>query len=285
MLRIGVLRGGNKHVQKSLKNGGDILRHLAHHHVQDIYVDKEGVWHIQGAPVSPHQAVANLDLVYNALFSFHPEIHSVLELHDIPHTSPAGISMATLHHRLLAKKAFVAHDIKTPLYKEIDTDTDVIGLFRSFPMPAVVKYFDRPDVDTVYTIADLERVVGKESAIIEEYIPGIKVHVATIKDFRDQSLYVLPPVEVHSTHHTVPSNLAHNIKETLMSYARKIHDIFSLKNHSATDFVVHPKRGIYLIRVHTTPDISHGSALHAALESVGSSIPEFVDHIVRIHVK
>ncbi len=285
MLRIGILRGGKSDHEKSLKNGADLLRHLSHHQVSDIYVDKQGVWHIQGLPVVPQDAVRGFDLVYNSLYAFHPEIHSILEMHDVPHTSSSGMSMATLHHRLLAKKAFAVNEIKTPVYKEVPVGTDVYTLFRSFPMPAMVKYFDRPEVRMVQTIDDLEKVLNKETVLLEEYIPGIKVHVATIPGFRDETLYVLPPVEIHPDRHVAPSAFAHSIKEKLVAMARKIHDVFSLKHYSGVDFVVHPKRGIYLIRVHTTPDISVGSPLESALHSVGSSIPQFVEHIVGVSIK
>lgn len=285
MLRIGILRGGKNNHELSLKNGAEMLRLLGHHHVRDIYVDRHGTWHIQGLPVQPHDAVRGLDLVYNSLHAFHPEIHNVLDMHDVPHTSPSGMSMATLHHRSLAKKAFTVNEIKTPLYREVPVGTDVYALFRSFPMPAIVKYFDRPDTEVVYTIEDLERLINKEPVLLEEYIPGIKVHVVTIPGFRDESLYVLPPVEIHPDRHVAPSAFAHSIKEKLISIARKIHDVFSLKHYSGADFVVHPKRGIYLIRVHTTPDVREGSPLDSALRSVGSSIPQFVEHIVGVSIK
>lgn len=285
MLRIGILRGGKSDHEKSLKNGGELLRQLSHHHVSDIYVDKKGIWHIQGLPVTPQDAVRGLDLVYNSLYAFHPEIHTMLELHDVPHTSPEGMSMATLHHRLLAKKAFAVNEIKTPIHREIPVGTDVYALFRSFPMPAIAKYFDRNEVVMVQSIEDLEKIINKEPFLLEEFIPGIKVHVATVPQFRDEALYVLPPVEIYTGRHVAPSAFAHTIKEKLVSIARKIHDVFSLKHYSGADFVVHPKRGIYLIRVHTTPDITPGSPLQSALESVGSNIPQFVEHIVGVSIK
>jgi len=285
MTRVGVLRGGNSFgYDQSIKIGNTVLKHLRDNHdAQDIFVDKSGKWHIQGIQVLPHEAAQKVDVIFNTLSTFDRDVHHFLDYHSVPHTGSGAIELAVLNNRLLAKKAFATNGLKTPFHKEITPGTDPYALFRTFPMPAIIKSFTKPDVIIVKTIEDLVQALqSPERLIIEEYIPGTKVSVHIIEKYREQDIYVLPPVEIHETKHVVPSNFTHTIKENLMNLARKAHEFLSLKHFSQSDFVVHPKRGIYLIRVSSLPDITEESAFAKSLESVGGNMPHFIEHTIEM---
>lgn len=285
MTRVGVLRGGNSFgYEQSLKVGSDVLKHLQHkYHVQDIFIDKKGTWHMHGAPILPHDAAQRVDVIFNALNTFDKDVHHFLDYHSIPHTGSGAFELAVVNNRLLAKRAFETNEFKTPFHKEILTGTDAFTLFRTFPMPAIIKFFDTPDTVLVKNIEELEKILQTNKKImIEEYIPGTKVSVHIIENYRDQDIYVLPPVEIHTNKHIVPSNFSHSIKDSLISFAKKAHEFLSLKHHSYSDFIVHPKRGIYLVRVGALPDITEHSAFTKALESVGGNVPHFVEHVVEM---
>ncbi len=285
MIRVGVLRGGNASgYEQSIKAGNAIMQHLSDaYHVHDIFVDKKGTWYMQGAPVLPHNAAQRVDVIFNALTAFDKDVHHFLDYQSVPHTGSKAIELAVLNNRLLLKRAFETNEFKTPLHREIHPGTDPITLFRSFPMPAVIKFFTKPDVIIVKSIEDLtEALQVDEKILIEEYIPGIKVSTYVIENYRDQELYVLPPVEIHDSKHVVPSNLVHSIKESLISLAKKVHEYLSLRNYSHADFIVHPKRGIYLIRVNSLPDITENSAFTKSLAAVGGNVPHFVKHVVEM---
>lgn len=285
MTRVGVLRGGNSFgYDQSLKAGATALKHLSNsYQVQDIFIDKKGTWHIQGRPVLPHDATKHVDVIFNTLSSFDKDVHHFLDYHSVPHTGANSFESAIINNRILTKHAFKTNNFKTPFHKEINPGTDVLSLFRTFPMPAVIKSFTNPNVIIVKSIEELEKALqSSEKLIIEEYIPGTKVSVHIIEKYRDQDIYVLPPVEVYETKHIVPSNFTHAIKESLMNFAKKVHEFLSLKHYSQSDFIIHPKRGIYLIRVSSLPDITEDSAFAKSLESVGGSVPHFMEHVVEL---
>jgi D-alanine-D-alanine ligase-like ATP-grasp enzyme len=284
MTRVGVLRGGNTFgYDQSIRSGNLILNQLSGYHVQDIFVDKNGTWHMQGIPVLPHDAAQRVDVVFNALHTFDKDVHHFLDYHSVPHTGSGAIELAVLNNRLLAKRAFVTNNFKTPFHKEILPGTDAFSLFRTFPMPAIVKYFSKSETVVVKTIQELEKVLQTdEPLLIEEYIPGTKVSVHIIEHYRDQPIYVLPPVEVYEDRHIVPSNFSHTIKDALIDFARKAHEFLSLKHYSYSDFIIHPKRGVYLVRVGSLPDISEHSAFAKSLESVGGTVPQFIHHVVEL---
>lgn len=285
MTRVGVLRGGNTFgYDQSLRSGNIALKHLSSvYNVQDIFVDRNGTWHMQGVPILPHDAAQRVDVVFNALHTFNKDVHHFLDYHSVPHTGSGAIELAVLNNRLLAKRAFTTNDFKTPLHKEILPGTDALALFRSFPMPAIIKFFTRPETVLVKNIEELEKVLSKgERFLIEEYIPGIKVSVYTIEQYRNEPIYVLPPIEVYEDRYIVPSNFAHVIKDKLIDFTRKVHEFLSLKHYSYSDFIINPKRGIYLLRVGSLPDITEHSAFAKSIESVGGNVPHFIHHVVEM---
>ncbi len=285
MTRVGVLRGGNSFgYEQSIRSGSIALKHLSDkYHVQDIFIDKNGTWHMQGIPVLPHDAAQRVDVIFNALNTFDKDVHHFLDYHSVPHTGSGAIELAVLNNRLLSKCAFTTNDFKTPFHKEIQPGTNAFNLFRTFPMPAIIKFFDKPDIIIVKNIEELEKVLEiNERLLIEEYIPGTKVSVHVIENFREQAIYALPPVEIYDDRYVVPSNFSHIVKDKLIDFTRKVHEFLSLKHYSYSDFIIHPKRGIYLVRVGSLSDISEQSAFAKSIQSVGSSVPNFIHHVVEM---
>src|SRR3989344_9302126 len=67
---VGVLRGGaSSGYNLSLKTGTAIIDNLApeRYEPRDIFIDKKGGWNLRGRPMSPMRALAQVDVVLNAL--------------------------------------------------------------------------------------------------------------------------------------------------------------------------------------------------------------------------
>jgi D-alanine-D-alanine ligase len=59
-IRVGVLRGGpSSEYEISLKTGATVLNNLSQekYNPRDIFIDKEGQWHMHGLPVLPHSTL------------------------------------------------------------------------------------------------------------------------------------------------------------------------------------------------------------------------------------
>ena len=60
-----------------------------------------------------------------------------------------------------------------------------------------------------------------------------------------------------------------------------VHDYLDLRHYSRTDFILSP-RGIYVLETNTLPGLTPNSTLPKALEAVGCSYSDFLDHLVTL---
>jgi D-alanine-D-alanine ligase len=320
LIRVGVLRGGpSSEYEISLQTGGNVLKCLRErlsdmYHARDILIDKKGNWHIDGMPTAPKDLIHRLDVAFNALHGAFGEdgtVQHIFEVHGLPFTGSKSLPSAIGMNKVLARKVYRDHGIKIPIGKEVLTDdirADAHGLarelFRSFPMPAVVKPVSAGSsvgVSIARTQGELaaaliEAARHGQSALVEEYIQGVEATVGVIEGFRNQELYALPAVEIrpHSqffdyqakyrgmSEEIVPARLPHKTKEQLSALAKKAHQALGLRHYSRSDFIVHPRRGIYILETNTLPGLTDESLVPKALRSVGSDTHQLVDHLIQL---
>ena len=73
MIRVGVLRGGTgNQYEQSLATGAYVLKHQPKdtYEVSDIFLDRDGVWHFNGAPLDYEKLMRRVDVIWNALHGF-----------------------------------------------------------------------------------------------------------------------------------------------------------------------------------------------------------------------
>jgi len=63
--------------------------------------------------------------------------------------------------------------------------------------------------------------------------------------------------------------------------AKLAHQRLGLRHYSRSDFIVSP-RGIYFLEVNTLPDLGVESRFGRALRGVGSTIRDFLDHVITL---
>jgi D-alanine-D-alanine ligase len=311
-IRVGVMRGGpNSEYEVSLKTGGSVLAALRgkladKYRAYDILIDKSGRWHIDGMPADPYDIAHRFDVIFNALHGSYGEdgkVQQILEAHGIKFTGSDSLASAVGMNKNLSKKVFKDHGLKTPVGKEILSSringsadsTEIVAdeLFRTFPMPAVVKPMSAGSsvgVSIVRTRAELvpalrEAAKHGDSVLIEEYVPGIEATVAVIEGFRGQELYVLPVIEIRNKEEIVPATFSSKIKEELAVFAQKAHRALGLRHYSRSDFIISPRRGIYILEINSLPKLYDKSVVSNALRSVGSDTHELVDHLIQLSIK
>ena len=319
LIRVGVLRGGpSSEYEISLQTGGNVLKSLREklsdkYHSRDILIDKKGNWHIDGMPTTPKELASRLDVAFNALHGAYGEdgtVQHLFEVHGLPFTGSKSLPSAVGMNKVLARKVFENHGIKTAIGKEILSDdirADVISvareLFRSFPIPAVIKPVSAGSSVGVSIVATQDELIEGlrkaaqhgPSVLIEEYIKGTEVTVGVIEGFRNQEIYTLPAVEIRPyspffdyqakyagmSEEIVPARLPHKTKEELAKMAKKAHQSLGLRHYSRSDFIIHPKRGIYILETNTLPGLTDESLVPKALRSVGSDTYELIDHLIQ----
>ncbi len=313
---VGVLRGGtSSEYPLSLKTGAAILQALPEdkYETRDILVDKNGLWHLRGMPVTPARALAQLDVVLNAIHGGVGEDGSVQRMLDragVPYAGsralPSNMSLNKARtYELLRKRGIPVPRGRTfNLEQEISAEDMAREIFQQFGPPYIVKptnegasngvryvatLIELPDA-----IADVLEAFG--TAKVQEYLMGAEVSVGVIEDFRGEELYTLPPVHIiipdgkflrfehHDqglARHIVPSNFSDEEKQLFADIARTAHRALGLAHYSRADIML-TRSGAYLLEMNSVPGLYHGAAFPPALEAVGSSIREFVEHAIHL---
>jgi D-alanine-D-alanine ligase len=300
MIRVGVLRGGTgHHYNESLDTGAYVLQHLPRtlYEPIDIFIDREGVWHLAGLPVSHEKLQHRVDVIWNALHGHYGadgKVQQVLESLGIPYTGSDVFSSAITHnHRLLGERLSQLN-IKTPrgIYVEDwggQTSMESIAQVAShvaqkLSPPWIVKPISFGHANGAMkckTRDELSAVLRQMSEhaipiVIEEAVMGREVCVICTPQFRGKPGYTFLPIEKSKLEQRMPKNES----EALQKLARDIHAHLGLGQYSELRAIIHPKTGIHVVEVQTQPQMHADSHLEQALSAVGSSFAEFAQHVI-----
>lgn len=311
--RVGVLRGGpSSEYEVSLKTGKSVIANLTdRYEVLDILISKDGIWHYQGIPVKPENIFKKVDVIFNALHGAYGEdgtVQKLLDLFKVPYTGSTALASAVGMNKLLSKKIFKSHNLKTPLHTTFSRDgvspEEISKLFKSFPMPVVVKPVSGGSsvgTSIAKTLSDLEKAIGEaftyaDQILIEEFISGKEATCGVIDNFRGQKIYSLLPVEIKKpigseffdyqakyggqSREICPGNFAEAEKKIIQEMAIKAHQALGLRHYSRSDFIINPRRGVYILETNTLPGLTNESLLPKSLQAIGFSLPQFLDHLI-----
>lgn len=287
-IRVGVLRGGLHDFETSLKTGDVVVKNLPdHYYTEDIIIGKDGVWHKDGIEITPHHAVAHIDVAFNALHGPHGEgehVQHLLELHKIPFTGTGAFAGAVSRNSMHFKELLEREGIRAIPYRLVEIPTDGRGedlsmLFKTFAPPLIVRPVAAgAQVAMAQTFSDFVDMLEQafkdaDNILLEEYIPGVSASVGVIEDYRDQHLYALPQVS--------QAVFSYEAKKEMEDIARRVHQALGMRHYSRTDFLVSPTRGVFVTQAIPLPSLHGESVFHRALHSVGAPISHFLDHIVQ----
>lgn len=316
--KVGVLRGGpSSEYEVSLKTGKSVIDNLPEHYTAvDILISKDGVWHYLGTPISPEKVFKKVDVVFNALHGAYGEdgtVQKILDKFLIPYTGSNALASAVGMNKVLSKKVYKGAKLKTPIHATVkkgkNSPKEILKIFNSFPMPAVVKPVSGgSSVGTAIarTLAELGVAVAdalqySDTALIEEFIAGKEATCGVVDNFREEAIYSLLPVEIRKpsdcaffdykakyggqSQEICPGNFTAKEKEIIQEMAKEAHKALGLRHYSRSDFIIHPKRGIYILETNTLPGLTGESLLPKSLKAVGCPLPHFLDHLIKLALK
>ncbi len=312
---VGILRGGTgSEYELSLKTGAAMLAALPDdkYDTRDIFIDKRGYWHLRGAPADAGRILSQVDVVLNGLHGGVGEdgtVQRILERAGVPYagarSQAAALSLNKIRAREILQQAGIRmpHAVSFNLGNALTTGEMSHFVFSQFGPPYVVKPAQEGasnGIRMAMTLLELPDVLGDVldafgAALVEQYVRGQEASVGVIEDFRGEELYALPPAHVvipegarylESTHHqggslrhNVPSNFSHSEKRAIAEMARAAHRALGLSHFSRADIILTP-RSAYLLEVNALPGLYPGASFQPMLESVGSSVPEFLEHAI-----
>jgi len=306
--RVGILRGGaGEHYHASLRKGGEVISYLSENLGEkykplDIFVDKEGVWHLAGWPIKLSDLMHRVDIVWNVA---HANFSHSLDSLAIPHVSSAPFFSALKESKELLrehmKKVGVAlpRSIVLPSYqKDFDLPSPRLRqgtaaqqkkeyairkakeIHEKFGAPWIVKSITldkNMGIHLAKTFSELvsaieDGVAHEQSIIVEEFITGKVDALHTVSGFRDEDVYVFPLGQ---------GNIFSDAeKEKLSVLARDLHQHLSAGHYLKCDFLITPRGKVYLLEFENTPDLREGSHLSTVCGHAGAKLPEVVEHML-----
>ncbi len=296
MIRVGVIRGGTgHHYEQSLASGAFVLGNLPRDMYApiDIFIDREGIWHMEGRPLDPAKLKHRVDVVWNALHGFYGEDGKLLQQLEnlgVPYTGSGPLSSAIVMNKKLLNERLAELGVQVPrgIYIESWGEGDraeavsevVRTVATKFSPPWNIEPISRGHLGkpiTAQTRDELAAVLFEMFDVgmpvhIGEVVRGREVSVVSLAGFRGNPTYTFLPQEEGSTRSSANRDL-----ETL---ARKIHKGLGLGSYSRIETVITPKGIIHLLRIETVPALHGDSDLHHALASTGATFAEFARHMI-----
>jgi D-alanine-D-alanine ligase len=314
---VGVLRGGtSSEYDLSLKTGAAMLSALPEdqYYARDIFIDKHGIWYLRGMPVSPTRALQQIDVVLNAIHGGMGEdgtIQRFLDKSGIAYAGSDALGASASLNKIRTHEILADAGVRMPPFVAFSIDDTMNTaqmartVFAAFGPPYVVKPPREGasiGIRMVDSLPGLPDAIGDildayGAALVEQFIRGDQVSAGVIENFRNEPFYVLPlshqtiPHGLHMIEnihhqenlirHTVPSHFSHEEKRLIADVARKAHQALGMKHFSRADLIKTP-HATYLLEVNAVPGLYDGAAFPPMLESVGSSVPHFLEHAIQL---
>lgn len=316
-MKIAVLRGGpSAEYAVSLETGEHVLSLLRgsakKYDVIDIFISKEGDWHVSGLKKDPADALKHIDVVFNALHGTYGEdgqVQQILSALRIPYTGSRALGAALAMNKDLAKECYVGAELLTPrhtlLYGNVSLD-NLIHVFRTYLPPVIVKPSNSGSsvgIKLVHTFEELKEAVAEslkhsKKVLVEEYIKGREATCGIIENFRGERLYTLLPVEIVAPEngklydydakdkgefaYVCPGSFSHDENVTIEKMAMKAHEVLGLRHYSRSDFIIAPSGKIYILETNALPGFTRHSLVPKSLSAMGIKLEEFVEHLITL---
>ncbi len=299
--RIGIIRGGEAHErERSLELGAALIRACEDivYDTEDIFVDEKGKWWKGGIHVEPSRILDTLSLVVPVFPGASPMsvcIVTLAEQHGIPYIGASPFVEQAAHHPERRATLLKENDIHTPhavslrAYDAPSAQEVALAIVRTHPLPLRIvsvpveenAHMASPLMaieEVEHTLSDMQP--GVRDVFVEEDVQGKHMSVYLIDEFRGEERYVFPPV---STIAGIPQVWSKEEGKDAERTARATADALSLEGFIRVDLTLTPKK-IIVRDVRTTPDFTATSPLHSAMENVGATKKEVMEHIVHMVV-
>ena len=309
------MRGGaSSEYEVSLKSGEAVLKNLPDKYEGvDVFIDKTGNWHIHGILHKKNDAIKKFDVALNVLHGEYGENGQLQDFFDqfgVSYTGAKSFSSRLSMNKALTKSFVEKVGVKTPrstLLSRDDYRPDVaIKIFKEFPLPAVIKPLalgSSVGVSIAKDFFSLEEALknafeSSDQIMIEEFIQGKEATCGVVEGFRGEDYYTLPPIEIVSkstsgffdykakyqgqSEEICPGRFSEAENVELRRLSALVHKTIGLRHYSRSDFIIHPKRGIYFLEINNAAGVglTEASLLPKALRASDSTLSEFLDHII-----
>lgn len=313
--RVAVIRGGpsDEH-DVSMQTGTGVLDAINNEQFQplDVVITRKGEWLYDGREWYPERLLSLVDVAFLALhgtFGEDGKIQRILDRHGVAYTGSGAYPSSIAFQKMIAKDLMRESGIKMPPHMLVTSEVrqNLHGVASAvgnmFDPPYVVKPVasgSSVGVVMVSNVASLPQVLDEalgvyDQVLVEKRITGKEATCGVLNRFRDEDMYVLPPIEIVSpenagffdykvkydgtTEEICPGRFSREEKDELARVAKLVHETLGLSQYSRSDFMVAPG-GVYFLEVNTLPGLTAESLFPKGMVAVGSSYEELVSHLI-----
>jgi len=294
MKNVTVLRGGpSQEYDVSMRSGQSVAKALEKlkYPFKDVVITKSGEWLYNGFVRSPDSLLDATDVVFIALHGEYGEdgrVQRVLQRKNIPFTGSRAMSSAVAFNKELTKRTLGSYDVKMPRHRKVGQHEiytlnkearqivcDIGNELFIKPISGGSSYGARyvtNETDLRRTLEELLQIY--EQVLVEEYVRGREATVGVLSNFRGESLYILPAIEIippkgepmfstenkynGKTDEVVPGRFSYSERMKLAEIASLAHQVINCDHYSRSDFIV--KNGeVYFLELNTLPGLTDQS--------------------------
>ena len=225
---------------------------------------------------------SNSDLIFNALHGEEGEdgyAQSFFEYSKIPYTHSGVLSSMNAMNKLISKKIFIKHKIKTPKYIVVNNEDYVFTNFKrdikikNLKYPMVIKPNSEGSsigVKICKNLISLKKNINillktYDTLIIENFIGGQEIQVAVLngkalgaielKPKRDFYDYKAKYTKSAKTDHIMPANISRKQYKEVLKIAQRTHKILGCRGVTRSDFKFYNNK-FYLLETNTQPGMT-----------------------------
>ena len=236
-------------------------------------------------------------------------VQKICERLHIPFTGSNSFPSSIAFNKDTTKRVLQNYPVKVPKHVRVrkDDNHNLTTLVNAVASSFGPEYVLKPTMSgsshgvvMVQSEAELETALVSmfdryEEFMIEERIRGVEATCGVLENFRNQTLYNLPPIEIipptshdffatdvkysGETTELCPGRFSFTETNALLEAALAVHQALNLSQYSRSDFIV---RGgeVYFLEVNTLPGLTAQSLLPKAAAAIGLSYNQLIGHLV-----
>lgn len=224
-------------------------------------------------------------------------VQGICEYLKIPYTGSGVLSSALAMNKVMAKQVFVQNGLPTPDWQVFKRGVDLAPYKTTLEYPLVVKpardgssvglsiCYSKDQLDEAVELAfQYDRVI-----LLEEYISGMEVTVATLLDRALTSIEIAPKNGFYDyenkytagkTDYIIPARLGAETQGLLGELALKTCRVLDIRTYSRVDFRVREDGEPFILEVNTLPGATETSLVPKAAAHDGISFSQLIKQLV-----
>ena len=312
-LKVGVLMGGpSTEHEVSLSTGMNVIKNLDKSKYQAIAIKmtKDKAWLVGGRKMTERKALANCDVVFNALhgtFGEDGRVQALLEYYDKKYTGSGITASALAMDKLRSREMFKLAGLQVPRTLKVRAGDNYQALLNVFTskvagFPVVVKPCSSGSsvgVSIVKNPGQLNKALEsafrvEKKVLVEDFIEGTEVTCGVLES--GPSISALPVTEIvpkrghkffdysakyksgHSDEIT-PARIDEDTTKKVQEIAVKTHQLLGCRAYSRTDMII-KNNDIYVLETNTLPGLTPNSLLPRAALAAGFTLSQLLDKII-----